>query len=140
MEYFIGSIATAIVLFVAYKVFQNTDGVKPITIRYSQSALYELIKPALPFLEMTIETTLVTQATKHKNKDLVKVVMVENQAYWIEDNTFYVADITEDGIDTESAKTVDTMGMSDVELDKIIFIVETLNEGKNNDSRSSGNS
>ena len=140
MEYFIGSIATLIVLFVAYKVFQNTDGLNPITIRHTQSSLYELLKPVLPFLEIIIETTLVTQATKHRNKDMVKIVMIDDQAYWIENNSFYVADITEEGIDTESTKTVDTMGMDDVELDKIMFIVEKLNEGKNNDSRSSGNS
>jgi hypothetical protein len=140
MEYFIGSIATAVVVLIAYKVFQNTEGTKPIQIKYTQSAVYELIKPGLDFMEMTIETTLITQATKDRDKDLVKIVMVDNEAYWIEDNNFYVGQMTEDGIDGDSVKTVDTMGMTDVELDRIMFIVEKLNEGKNNDSRSSGNS
>lgn len=141
MEYFIGSISTLIILLIAYKVFSNTSysGLN-IKLTNSQSRNFELIRPALPLLEMIFDEIPVTQARKYKEKHSVKIIMVDNQAYWIENNSFYVADMTEDGIDSESIKTVDTMGMDDVELDKIMFIVDKLNEGKSNDSRSSGNS
>jgi hypothetical protein len=56
---------------------------------------------------------------------------VESQAYWIRSNVFYTADLNEMGlVDFDSARPVDTMTMSKVQLDKMSFIVEKLTEGK----------
>lgn len=140
MEYFIGSISTLIVLFVAYKVFDRVPNYHSVKLTRSQSFNYELIKPAIPLLGMFAREQVMTQSRKHNTRNHVKVVMVDNQAYWIENNSFYVADMNDEGIDSDTIKVVDTMSMNDVELDKIMFIVEKLNEGKSNDSRNPGNS
>jgi hypothetical protein len=42
-------------------------------------------------------------------------------------------------VDKETTRRVDTMGMDKVELDKMLFIMDQLRDGKINDSGSSGN-
>jgi hypothetical protein len=61
--------------------------------------------------------------------ELINVAIVEGKAYWIDDNTFYQADIVNDVIDRETSKPVDTINMTLYELNKMMFIVDHLNEG-----------
>jgi hypothetical protein len=69
----------------------------------------------------------------------MKIMIVKDRAYWIKDNTFYVATVVDGQVNKETAKEVDTMAMSKVELDEMMFIVEKLRED-NNDSRGPGKS
>jgi hypothetical protein len=106
----------------------------------SQAYTYNLIKPALPVLELLAEPDkLVTQSSKHEESKLTRVLVLENTAYWITNNQVYYANISEDKIDMESTSVVDTMGMDKVELDKMIFIIDKLTEGTDNDHSNSGN-
>jgi hypothetical protein len=59
-----------------------------------------------------------------------RVVFVENQAYWIKNNTLFVADMEDDMVDEATTREVDTMAMDKVQLEKVIYIVEALTEGK----------
>jgi hypothetical protein len=68
----------------------------------------------------------------------VRVMVVDDQAYWIKDNTFFTADMVDDNLDNDSTRTVDTMGMDEVQLKKMIFIVDKLTEGTSNDRGDSG--
>jgi hypothetical protein len=79
-----------------------------------------------------------TQSKIHYDKTNVKVIILDNQAYWIKDNIFYKAPLDGQSIDKESAEQVDTMGMDKVQLDKMLFIMDKLREGINDDSRGSG--
>jgi len=79
-----------------------------------------------------------TQSKKHYDKTNVKVIILDNQAYWIKDNIFYKAPINGQSIDKESAEEVDTINMDKVQLDKMLFIMDKLREGINDDSRGSG--
>lgn len=67
---------------------------------------------------------------------------MEGKAYWIQDNKVYVSEL-EDGdlssINESTTQVVDMMALDKVELDKMVFIVETLTEGLANDSSGSGN-
>lgn len=80
-----------------------------------------------------------TQSRKHFNKNNFKVIIVDNQAYWIKDNIFYHAPMIDQSIDKESAQQVDTTDMNKVQLDQMLFILDKLREGINDDSRGSGN-
>jgi hypothetical protein len=80
-----------------------------------------------------------TQSRNHFDKTNVKVIIVDNQAYWIKDNIFYKAPLVDQLIDKDSAEQVDTSGMDKVQLDQMLFIVDKLREGINDDSRGSGN-
>jgi hypothetical protein len=78
-----------------------------------------------------------TQSKMHHDKTNVKVIILDNQAYWIKNNIFYKAPLVDQLIDKDSAEEVDTINMDKVQLDKMLFIMDKLREGINDDSRGS---
>jgi hypothetical protein len=80
-----------------------------------------------------------TQAQKHEKKTRIKVIIMDDQAYWVKDNVFYTADMSGEIVDKETTRVVDTMTMSKVQLDKMVFIMDRLREGIFDDSGSAGN-
>ncbi len=135
MEYVVGSVTTIVTILAVLLVIKkiNSSKVKSTKIFYSQSNIYERIKPAIPFMPPKPRES---QAFAHRKTQMVRIVMVGGKAYWIYENSLVQAPIGEDGIvDYSSAEPIDTMAMDKVELDKISFIVEKLTEG-NDDDRS----
>ena len=80
-----------------------------------------------------------SQSRIHYDKNNIKVIIFDDNAYWIKDNIFYKAPLVDKLIDKESAEQVDTIHMDKVQLDKMLFIMDRLREGINDDSRGSGN-
>jgi hypothetical protein len=108
-------------------------------IRYSQSHVHNLVAPLLPPAS-AYRKKIISQSTKHENNTSIKVIMMDDSAYWIKDNTFYCAKIDESGtVDKETTSVVDTMTMDKVQLDKMLFIMDKLREGLYDDSGGSGN-
>jgi hypothetical protein len=138
MEYLLGSLVSVGLFFIGKKIFNKTDKKqRHVGIGYSQSHVYNLISPLLR-LESLI-TRKETQASKHNDSLYIKVVIAENKAYWISNNTFFVADEEDGFVDKDTAKPVDTMSMDDVQLNKMALIVEALTEGVEDENRNSGN-
>ena len=137
MEYFAGAMITLIAIFVTRKLIDVQRNQNKILINYSQSNVYDLIAPFLPDIR---PEPPITQASKHFDQLHTKILMMDQKAYWIKDNTFYSADIIKGNISKETAKPVDTMAMDKVQLDKMIFIIETLTKGDLGDYRNSGKS
>jgi hypothetical protein len=136
MEYLLGSIVTIALLFFAKHLIRDkAKTVGRSSLIYSQSYVFNIVKPYLQ-LEM-LTKPIKTQASDYLDSLYVRVILVENKAYWISNNTFYVADEEDGFINKETAKPVDIMGMDKVQLDKMIFIVETLTEGVQNENRDS---
>ena len=79
-----------------------------------------------------------SQSRIHYDKTNVKVIILDNNAYWIKDNIFYRAPLVNRMIEKESTEQVDTMGMDKIQLDKMLFIMDKLREGMSDDSRSTG--
>lgn len=128
MEYFIGSIAT-IALLLAVANLRKAKKPRPI-ITQSQASLFEIIKNTEQITGL-LNPKLNTQASVYHNSNLLRIIFVDNQAYWIKESVFYTADVDDFGfIDAESTRAVDTMAMNKVQLDKMIFIVDKLTEGK----------
>jgi hypothetical protein len=67
-----------------------------------------------------------TQATKFFDKMNPTILILEDGGYWISNNAVYYAGFTDEGIDTDNAVQLDTTSMNDVELRKLMFIVEQL--------------
>ena len=111
---------------------------KDFQIRYSQSHIFEIIKPLLPPINKTKQNKN-TQSYKHEEKTNVKVIIMDGSAFWIRENVFYTAQFDPEGIDKDSTTVVDIMGMDTVELNKMLFIMDQLRKGKDNDSSSTGN-
>ena len=78
-----------------------------------------------------------SQSKIHYDKTNIKVIIFDDSAYWIKDNIFYKAPLVNQLIDKESAEQVDTIHMDKVQLDKMLFIMDKLREGINDDSRGS---
>jgi hypothetical protein len=78
-----------------------------------------------------------SQSKAHHDKNNIKVIIFDNDAYWIKDNIFYKAPLVDQLIDKESAEKVDTIHMDKVQLDKMLFIMDKLREGIDDDSRGS---
>lgn len=142
MEYLIGSLVAIAVFYFFNK--NSSEEAKPKTVMpkvlLSQAYVYNLIKPALPILQVLSEPEkVITQASKYEESKFTKVLVLEDTAYWIKDNQVYSAKVFENKIDGYSTSIVDTMGMDDVQLDKMIFIIDKLTEGTDNDRSDSGN-
>ncbi len=130
MEYLIGSLATAATAFLTVLFMNRKKKTVKISITQTQSSLFEITKTTEQTLEL-LSPKLKTQATIHQNSNLLRIIFVDNQAYWIKESVFYTADLDDFGfIDAESTRAVDTMAMDKVQLDKMSFIVEKLTEGK----------
>jgi hypothetical protein len=79
-----------------------------------------------------------TQSRKYHEKTNIKVIIVDQNAYWVKDNIFYTAPMFNENIDHDLAQEVDTISMDKVQLEQMLFIMDKLREGIDNDSRSSG--
>jgi hypothetical protein len=138
-KYFLGSAITLLTMFVIAKFFYKEE--KPVKkinpYRYSQSAIHHLVSPFIPKNKTTKEKKI-SQTRKHFDKTNIRVIIVEDEAYWIKDNIFYTAAMTDEGVDKDTTSVVDTMGMNKVQLDKMLFIIDQLRDGKQYDSGSSG--
>lgn len=139
MEYFLGSAITMLAMYVTTRLiaYNKVNNKKDIP-RYSQSHIHMLILPLLPEIRK-YKKKMVTQSSKHEEKTNVKVVIMDNKAYFIKNGTFYCADMHGTEIDGANATSVDTMAMDKVQLDKMLFIMDQLRDGKKNDSGDSRN-
>lgn len=137
MDFILGAALSMLCTFVTYKFLMPYVKNRKVELFYKQSDVFETIKPALPILNELREIPE-TQASKYfDSKYTVKVMMFENQAYWIKDNSVFVADIVDGNVDKSGAKVIDTMAMDKVQLDRLSFIIETLTKGRSNDSGNS---
>ena len=106
---------------------------------YRQSDMHRMLKYFFS-LEITNNEKHPSQLTKRKEKDMIKVIVMENQAYWVSDNTFYVAKAFEGEVLPDTAEPVDIESMSRKDIDKMLFILDNLKNGKDkDDSSSAGN-
>lgn len=140
MEYLAGSIFTLLCVYIVFNfITKNRSSIKPISIQHTQSKAFSSTFPfGLYNLPQPIRE-LKTQATEYFDKTHARIVMYQDNAYWLENENFYTAPVVEGKVDTNSKKRVDTMGMSSVELDELMVIVEKLREGSRHDGGSSRN-
>ncbi len=119
---------------ISYNKFDKKNNIP----RYSQSHIHMLILPLLPEIKK-YKNKMVTQSSKHEERTNIKVVIFDNKAYFVKNGTFYCAEMNGTEIDGASATLVDTIGMDKVQLDKMLFIMDQLRDGKKDDSGDSRN-
>ena len=141
MKYFIGGFVTFISLLIINRlsilILKNINK-KNTNIFYRQSHIHKMISNFI-IQEKQNKTSPLTQSIKRNRENTIKVIIIDDAAYWIKDNTFYTAVVDEYGVvDKETTRIVDTMTMNSVELDKMLFIMDKLREGLDNDSGSTG--
>lgn len=136
MEYVLSIILTLIVAFTFITIVRIKGKVSIKDILFSQSQIHMLLKD---FRVEEKEEEKTSQLQKHLSKNAIKIMAVENKAYWINNNIFYSADLINNMPDFLNAEPVDTENMSQEELDKLMFVLDNLRRGLEDDSGSSGN-
>ena len=87
-------------------------------IKYRQSDMYEMIKDVIPKQRFD-KPKFITQSQKHVQKNMLRVVIEKDRAYWILENVFYTADAINGRVDENTIKPLDVENMSKKELDKM---------------------
>ena len=138
MDFVLGFLLTVFCLYVLSKIYKNKVASETkFKIRYGQSYKFELTKWSY-FSPYEGKKKRNSQSQNHLDKSTTRVLVLENQAYWIAEGGLHTANIVDGSLDTNSTKRVDTMGMDEVELKRIIYVIDQLNEGTQNDSGNPG--
>jgi hypothetical protein len=116
-----------------YKVSKTLKGIK-----YTQSDIHESIRAFIP-KKINNKKKIESQSAKHAANTMIKIIVIDNKAYWVKDNVFYSADTDNGDIVSPTAEPVDISTMSKKDIDKMLFILDNLRKGIQNDSGSSGN-
>lgn len=140
MEYLAGSAITLLCVVIGYAYSQKAKQklTWPVSTLNSQSRKFDLLSPIIQYTLSHIKSELITQATKYHDSFSTRVVLTETQAFWIESAKLHCADLINGQIDHETKKVVDTMAMDDVELKRVITIVEKLSEGNKDENFDTG--
>ena len=139
MEFLFGAITTLAVFISANLILRNSAmAAQRAQIRYSQSHVQKLISPILEYVPDEPEEKIPRQSNNFVKDSYTRVIILDDNAYWIKDQALYTAEIFDGMVNKETTRRVDTMAMNKVELDKTMFIVEKLREGLDNDSSSPG--
>jgi hypothetical protein len=140
-------LVSIIYILVKTKILLNESKTSPSKFKGRQSTIHEIIQNFLPSNEDFIRVLIAQKRGGHPSQqsrqkyrsDKIKVVVVGDRAYWIQDNTFYQTGVTEDGeIDQSLAIPVDTTNMSQDDIDRLMIIVDDLRRVED-DGSSSGN-
>jgi hypothetical protein len=105
---------------------------------YRQSDMHNMLKDFF-FKDINNDKVFTSQSKIWKEKQTTKVVILDQKAYWISNNIFYVGEAVDGKIKPETGVPLDTSNMSKKEIDKMLFILDNLKNGNINDSGSTGN-
>jgi hypothetical protein len=105
---------------------------------YTQSSIHQIVKNFLP-KDLFEVPEIFSQSKKHVRDNSVKVLIMEDSAYWVHNNMFYVANTVDGLVDQETVRPVDTNNMSKRDIDKMLFILDSLRNGNSDDSSGAWN-
>jgi archaellin len=105
---------------------------------YRQSDMHNMLKDFF-FKDIFNDNLVASQSKIWKEKQTTKVVIINEKAYWVSNNMFYVGDTVDGQVRPETGIPLDTSNMSKKEVDKMLFILDNLKNGNINDSGSTGN-
>lgn len=91
-----------------------------------QSTMYLFVKRFMPgMLEQTYQYQ--TQALIYDNSKLLNYIeMPDNKVYWINRNIIYYADSKGGRFDPKQGKTLKTKNITEKEVNKVLYIINTL--------------
>ena len=137
MKYFIGFGLTLVVSLAIIIIMNKKINKKMSRTLYSQKDTHELFKYFFA-IDSSNQKKRLSQLTNHIEKSMIKVMVIGQEAYWVSDNIFFVANAINGEVEAGSAKPVDIDNMSKNDMNKMLFILDNLQNGSNNDSGSAG--
>jgi hypothetical protein len=98
----------------------------PIT---KQSEMHNALK--VFFSRQAVDTEKKSQIAKRSDSNKFNAVIVDDKAYWVIDNIFWVSNLIDGRPNMSEAEPVDIYSMPKKELDKMLLILDNLGGGKN---------
>jgi len=138
VQYFIGFFLTLFISLSIIFIMKKKISKKMSRTLYSQKDTHELFKYFFS-IDSSNQKKRSSQLTKHTEKSMIRVMVIGEEAYWVSDNTFYVANAIGGEVEAGSAKPVDIENMSKNDINRMLFILDNLQNGNKNDSGSAGN-
>jgi hypothetical protein len=105
---------------------------------YRQSDMHKMLKEFF-FRDIFDNEAASSQSKIWKEKRTTKFLIIDQKAYWVSNNMFYVGDTDNGQVRPETGKPIDISTMSQKEVNKMLFILDNLNGGRKNDSSGTGN-
>ena len=93
----------------------------------------EVHKLTKVFYSRNTESKKVSQLTKYEDSNRIDVLVMGDKAYWVSNNVFYAGDVVDGHIDHETTKPIDILNMQKEEVDKMLFILDSLKNGNKDD-------
>ena len=137
MQYFVGFVLTLLASLAIISIINKKINKKMSRTLYSQKDTHELFKYFFA-IDSSNQKKRLSQLTKHTEKSMIKVMVIGQEAYWVSDNTFFVANAINGEVEAGSATPVDVENMSKNDMNKMLFILDNLQNGNKNDSGSAG--
>lgn len=125
MEYVIFIILTFLSIWSIIRITKRGVSKRIDKVMFTQSVMHCMLISYSPNRQLN-KQKIVSQLDKHIKKAAVKIIVTNGKAYWVSDNIFYVAEISDGNIVSDTAQQVDTLNMSKEELDKMIEILDNL--------------
>ena len=93
----------------------------------SQSTIHNKIKHIIPKnVKRSAETK--SQSRNFISERMIKIVAVDDKAYWVKDNIFFTAEVVDGKIDPETTHEINTINMSKMDIDRMLFILDKLKD------------
>jgi hypothetical protein len=138
MQYIVACILTLLVSLAIIAIVKKKINKKMSRTLYSQKDTHELFKYFFS-IDSSNQKKRFSQLTNHTEKSMIRVMVIGQEAYWVSDNTFFVANAINGEVEAGSATPVDVENMSKNDMNKMLFILDNLQNGNKNDSGSAGN-
>ena len=138
MQYIIACMLTLLASLAIIIIMKKKINKKMSRTLYSQKDTHELLKYFFS-IDSSNQKRRFSQLTKHTEKSMIRVIVIGQEAYWVSDNIFYVANAIGGEVESTSARPVDVENMSKNDMEKMLMILDNLQNGNKNDSGSAGN-
>jgi len=71
--------------------------------------------------------SLLSQLDKVRKKNIIRIAITGNKAYWVSDNIFYESDVVDGYVDNENARPIDAHKLSKKEVQNLLDILDGIN-------------
>jgi hypothetical protein len=68
-----------------------------------------------------------SQLDRLRKRNIIKVAIIDNRAFWVHDNKFYTSNIVDGRIDDEHAEEINAYSLSDNEMNLLLEVLDNLN-------------
>jgi hypothetical protein len=124
---FFAGVLTTLTLIAIIKQYNKLKHVKKIIVK--QSEMFMLIKNFLPEF-MFKPVPLDSQSLRYEyDRELRYIEMSDHNAYWIDKNKIYYAEVTDGRFNPDDAKLAEMENLSEKRVSEVLYIYNSLKNG-----------